>query len=53
MVTAIQETTHARMGADALHAAGVTEGLVRLSVGIEDADDLIGDLGRGLHRSQK
>lgn len=46
-------TTHARMGADALREAGITEGLVRLSVGLEDADDLIGDLGRALHRSQK
>ena len=46
-------TTHSRMDADALNAAGVTVGLVRLSVGIEDPVDLIEDLGRALHRSQR
>ncbi len=46
-------TTHSRMDADALQAAGISAGLVRLSIGIEDAQDLIADLGRALHRSQK
>ncbi len=46
-------TTHHRMDADALLAAGIGEGLVRLSVGIEDVDDLIDDLGRALHRAQR
>jgi O-acetylhomoserine (thiol)-lyase len=46
-------TTHHRMDADALRAAGISEGLVRLSIGLEDADDLIDDLGRALHASQK
>ena len=46
-------TTHARMDAEALQAAGISEGLVRLSIGIEDAQDLIEDLNRGLYRSQK
>jgi O-acetylhomoserine (thiol)-lyase len=46
-------TTHARMGAEALREAGIGEGLVRLSVGLEDPEDLIGDLGRGLHKSQQ
>jgi len=46
-------TTHHRMDAEALHAAGISEGLVRLSVGLEDPGDLVDDLGRGLHRSQK
>jgi O-acetylhomoserine (thiol)-lyase len=46
-------TTHARMDAEALKAAGISEGLVRLSVGIEDAEDLIDDLNRALYRSQK
>jgi len=27
---------------------GITEGLVRLSVGVEDADDLLGDLEQAL-----
>jgi len=46
-------TTHARMDAEALRAAGISEGLVRLSVGIEDAADLIEDLNRALYHSQK
>ncbi len=46
-------TTHARMDAEALEAAGISEGLVRLSIGIEDIDDLIDDLNRALYRSQK
>ncbi len=46
-------TTHARMDAKALEGAGISEGLVRLSVGIEDAEDLIEDLNRALYRSQK
>ena len=46
-------TTHHRMDADALAAAGIGEGLVRLSVGLEDAADLIDDLNRALKRSQR
>lgn len=41
-------TTHFRMDAAALHAAGIGEGTIRLSVGIEDAADLINDLDRAL-----
>lgn len=46
-------TTHARMDDDALAAAGISPGLVRLSIGLEEADDLIDDLSRALYRSQK
>ena len=46
-------TTHYRMDEAALRAAGITEGTVRLSVGLEDPDDLIEDLSRALHASQK
>ncbi len=46
-------TTHQQMDAEALAAAGVGEDMVRLSVGIEDAGDLIGDLGRALKVSQR
>ncbi|MDH3510007.1 MAG: O-acetylhomoserine aminocarboxypropyltransferase [Gammaproteobacteria bacterium] len=46
-------TTHHRMDSDALAAAGISEGLVRISVGIESVDDLIEDIDRGLHASQK
>lgn len=41
-------TTHFRMSADDLRAAGITEGTIRLSVGLESASDLIDDLERGL-----
>ena len=46
-------TTHHRMDAEALKSAGISEGLVRISVGIENIDDLIDDIGRGLSASQK
>lgn len=46
-------TTHSRMDAEALKAARISEGLVRLSIGIEDSNDLIEDLNRALYRSQK
>ncbi|MFZ5510574.1 MAG: PLP-dependent transferase, partial [Pseudomonadota bacterium] len=41
------------MSEDALRAAGIHEGTVRLSVGLEDPDDLIEDLNRGLYAAQK
>jgi methionine-gamma-lyase len=40
--------THAGMGAEGRQNAGITDGLVRYSVGIEDVDDLIEDLRQGL-----
>jgi O-acetylhomoserine (thiol)-lyase len=46
-------TTHFRVPPEQLVAAGMTEGTMRLSVGLEDVDDLIEDLGRGLKASQK
>lgn len=46
-------TTHQQMGAEELAAAGVGEDLVRLSVGLEEPDDLIADLERGLRASRK
>ncbi len=41
-------TTHAAMTAEDRQKAGVTENLVRLSIGVEDADDLIADLAQAL-----
>jgi O-acetylhomoserine (thiol)-lyase len=46
-------TTHQQMDAAQLHAAGVGEDLVRLSVGIETAADIIDDLGQALRASQR
>lgn len=47
-ITHPASTTHFRMGAAARAEAGVNEGLIRLSVGLEDAQDIIDDLARGL-----
>ena len=44
--------THAAMSSEAQTKAGIKENLVRLSVGIEHADDLIADLEYGLNRCQ-
>jgi O-acetylhomoserine (thiol)-lyase len=46
-------TTHLRVPAGELVAAGIGEGTMRLSVGLEDPDDLIDDLARALKLSQK
>jgi O-acetylhomoserine (thiol)-lyase len=46
-------TTHFRMDAAALKASGISEGTIRLSIGLEHADDLIEDLSRALSASQK
>ena len=43
-------TTHFRMDDAALAAAGIGEGTLRLSIGLEDPDDLIKDLARALKR---
>ncbi len=42
--------THAAMSAKARDAAGIGEGLLRLSVGIEDVDDLLADIDAALVR---
>ena len=46
-------TTHFRMDAAALAAAGIAEGTIRLSIGLEDPADLVDDLKRALKASQK
>ncbi len=46
-------TTHFRVPDEQLAASGITEGTMRLSIGLEDADDLIDDLKRGLKAAQK
>lgn len=40
--------THAAMDPEARATAGITDGLLRLSVGLEDEDDLLTDLRQGL-----
>ncbi|GAA0785692.1 O-succinylhomoserine sulfhydrylase [Marinobacterium sediminicola] len=41
-------TTHGRMSAEEREAAGIREGLIRFSVGLESLDDIKADLQRGL-----
>ncbi len=41
-------TTHQRLTAEQKAEVGITEGFVRLSVGLENSDDLIADLGQAL-----
>ncbi|MGA8866093.1 MAG: PLP-dependent aspartate aminotransferase family protein [Candidatus Sulfotelmatobacter sp.] len=40
--------THAALGEKGRKAIGITDGLVRISVGIEDIDDILGDLDQAL-----
>ncbi|MGH8846754.1 MAG: O-acetylhomoserine aminocarboxypropyltransferase, partial [Polaromonas sp.] len=46
-------TTHFRMTDEALLAAGITQGTIRLSIGLEDPADLIDDLKRALKAAEK
>ena len=46
-------TTHFRMSDEALAAGGISQGTIRLSIGLEDADDLIDDLKRALKAAEK
>jgi O-acetylhomoserine (thiol)-lyase len=46
-------TTHQQMSVADLQAAGVGEDMIRLSIGLEDFEDIAEDLGRALHASQK
>ena len=46
-------TTHHRMDNDALVAAGISSGTIRLSIGLEQAADLIADLKQGLRAAEK
>ncbi|MCW5633011.1 MAG: O-acetylhomoserine aminocarboxypropyltransferase [Rubrivivax sp.] len=46
-------TTHFRMDDAALAAAGITPGTIRLSIGLEDADDLVDDLKRAFRVAEK
>lgn len=44
--------THAGMEEEARREAGITPGLLRLSVGLEDGEDLLSDLRRGLDKAE-
>ena len=46
-------TTHMKIGADARARLGISDGVVRLSIGLEDVDDLVDDLELGLRSLAK
>ena len=46
-------TTHYRMDSQALTAAGISAGTIRLSIGLEQVEDLLGDLQQGLRAAEK
>ena len=48
LMTHPASTTHHGVGAETREAMGVTEGMLRLNVGLEDVDDLIADLDQAL-----
>ena len=47
LVTHPASTTHMQLGAEGRKAAGITDGTIRLSIGIEDLDDIKADLEQG------
>lgn len=44
-------TTHRQLSPEALHEAGIGEGLIRVSIGLEDAEDIIADFEQALERA--
>lgn len=52
IITHPATTTHQRLSDEAREDLGITPGLVRLSVGLEDADDLIADLSQALEAAE-
>ena len=53
LVSHIASTTHRQMDSQALAAAGIDPGAVRLSIGLEDADDLILDVTNALTSARR
>ena len=43
--------SHASMTESARKQAGITDNVIRLSIGLEDPDDLVEDLSKGLNKS--
>jgi methionine-gamma-lyase len=50
IITHPASMTHTDVPSEQRSAAGITDGLVRLSVGLENADDIIADLDHALSR---
>jgi O-succinylhomoserine sulfhydrylase len=52
LITHPATTTHQRLKPEARAELGITDGLLRLSVGLESAADLVADIDRGLHATK-
>ena len=48
LVTHPATTTHRRVDTETRTELGITDGMIRLSIGLEDVDDLLADLDRAL-----
>ena len=46
-------TTHSQLSPEQLVAAGISEGTVRLTIGIEDINDIIADISQALDKATK
>jgi O-succinylhomoserine sulfhydrylase len=53
LITHPASTTHFRIGAEERAKLGISDGVLRLSVGLEDVEDLLVDLERGLAAVRK
>lgn len=53
LISVPAKMTHASIPAERRKELGITDGLIRISVGIEDADDLIDDLKFALSNKQE
>jgi O-succinylhomoserine sulfhydrylase len=49
-ITHPASTSHGRLTEAQREAAGITQGMIRVAVGLEDLEDLKADLARGLER---
>ena len=51
LMTHPASTTHRNIGPDARAMMGITDGMLRLSIGLEEVDDLVSDLVQALKHS--
>ncbi len=51
MITHPATMTHADVPVEERHARGLTDGMVRISVGIEDPEDIVADLEQALAKA--
>ena len=52
IITHPASTTHSKLTEAERDAVGITPGLIRISVGLEDVNDLIGDIEQAIGRSK-